>query len=731
MIPVPAAAPAGHNPVMTDATLLRAFVDGRSQTAFAELVDRHGGLVHSAARRLAPADADDVAQAVFLLLARRAPRLLGHRTLAGWLYETTRLCAANARRARGRRAALTLAAAEAAVRQPIRPSTDAALDHLDDGLARLSDGYRQVLLLRYMEGLTVDQTADRLGLTAAAVMKRSTRGLAKLRDFLARRGLAVDASAVAGSMVAQVSGLSDAHRTALAAAGTGTAAGASAVLARSAVRRLQVGRGAAGVGTAAAVAAAAWVALDRGDHRPPPAAAPLLAAAGPAVAEPPVAANTAATPRGRGRRVPRRPGRSGPRTGRHVPAAGERGGRAGDRGPVRRRSPRRRLRRLPTATARAELVDHGRRANHPVSATVETLPAIDADEGHVLLRIEPAGGHWWVTSARYTDADARFAGVPVTGPAKAAGGDRFDYGPAADRWAAFWAAERAFDFTKLTEADMPALIAGYDRVAATEAAFFDALTGSPITMPADDVRQSIDAVRRVQAAARQRGLAGVRDAVAGFRSDPAVRAIGERVVATGQAVTDRAAAQAQAHHTDARPAAVDADRVVADACRRRVGHDPRPARSSPDGCGRRPSSGGGSRSTTSALSPPGTTPATPTPPRPWGPQRKRMGACTRCSARCGSTGPTARWRRSPTGIRLARSSTGRRSTQPATARCGRCAPAERRDGTPGIKTFIHFGPDGREHEYHISGGDTVDQEWTADAVGEHQRFRRWHGEPSR
>ena len=84
-----------------DLELLRRYGTERSEAAFTELVKRHIDLVYSAALRQVSGDmpaAEDVTQAVFVDLARKAPRLGRHTSLAGWLYTSTRFLAAKARR---------------------------------------------------------------------------------------------------------------------------------------------------------------------------------------------------------------------------------------------------------------------------------------------------------------------------------------------------------------------------------------------------------------------------------------------------------------------------------------------------------------------------------------------------------------------------------------------------------------------------------------------------------
>src|SRR4029453_10692827 len=88
-----------------DAECLRRFVAKADERAFAELVERHVRLVHGAALRILanPDSAQEVAQSVFILLARQAWRLTGHPALAGWLYRTAVLQARENGRRQSRR----------------------------------------------------------------------------------------------------------------------------------------------------------------------------------------------------------------------------------------------------------------------------------------------------------------------------------------------------------------------------------------------------------------------------------------------------------------------------------------------------------------------------------------------------------------------------------------------------------------------------------------------------
>src|SRR3954447_4258859 len=98
----------GHDRMMSDdMVLVREFGASQSEAAFAALVRRHIALVHSAAmRQVGDAHlAEEIAQAVFIIFARRAQMLEPKTVLSAWLYRTTSYAAADALKARRRRQA--------------------------------------------------------------------------------------------------------------------------------------------------------------------------------------------------------------------------------------------------------------------------------------------------------------------------------------------------------------------------------------------------------------------------------------------------------------------------------------------------------------------------------------------------------------------------------------------------------------------------------------------------
>src|SRR4051812_43713456 len=99
----------------SDHELLAAFLDQRSEEAFAELIRRHGPMVVGVGRRIAGSEAEDVAQTVFLELARQGPAAKEIRNLPGWLRQVARNQATHRRDAdQSRRRHEAAAAREAA-----------------------------------------------------------------------------------------------------------------------------------------------------------------------------------------------------------------------------------------------------------------------------------------------------------------------------------------------------------------------------------------------------------------------------------------------------------------------------------------------------------------------------------------------------------------------------------------------------------------------------------------
>ncbi len=187
-------------PPATDSELLDAFVRERSHVAFAELSQRFGDLVRASAQRQVrdPHLAEDVAQAVFIVLARRAQSIRAE-YLSGWLLKTTHFCAAAALRGGLRRRYYEHEAAA------MRPITTSAIDgaeaaevvaNVDAAMAQLDERTRTAVVLRYLQNRPLREVALTMGLTADAAQKVIARALPKLRTLLERRGVALGSTTV-------------------------------------------------------------------------------------------------------------------------------------------------------------------------------------------------------------------------------------------------------------------------------------------------------------------------------------------------------------------------------------------------------------------------------------------------------------------------------------------------------------------------------------------------------
>ena len=187
------APPAPTPPTGSDVDLLTAYAARQDESAFAELVRRYYGLVQSSAERRTgdPALAEDVAQATFILLARKASALSASTPLAGWLFRVVGYAAQNAMRMERRRQRHERRAAEQRAPAPTGDDAarawDAIRPRLDSALDRLSQNDRDAVVTRYLIGLTLPATAEAAGIGVEAMKKRLQRALARLRRQLGDR----------------------------------------------------------------------------------------------------------------------------------------------------------------------------------------------------------------------------------------------------------------------------------------------------------------------------------------------------------------------------------------------------------------------------------------------------------------------------------------------------------------------------------------------------------------
>jgi RNA polymerase sigma factor (sigma-70 family) len=227
--------------VNTDHELLRAYFENRDETAFAELVGRHAGLVYASAIRQTcdPGKAEDVVQAVFILLARKAGSLGESVPLGAWLYRAAGYAAKDllkAERRRVQRDQIAYSMNPIDKTPPAGSGDDELWERispvLDDCLSRMAEVDRRAILLRFFEEKSLAEVGHALGIAEDAARKRVSRAISKLRELLARRGADVgeeDLLPVLGSRAAAMAPAGLAAATVAAVLGSTPKASAAAL----------------------------------------------------------------------------------------------------------------------------------------------------------------------------------------------------------------------------------------------------------------------------------------------------------------------------------------------------------------------------------------------------------------------------------------------------------------------------------------------------------------------
>jgi RNA polymerase sigma factor (sigma-70 family) len=164
--------------VRSDETLLRLYALHRDEAAFREVARRYGGLVYGACLHhlSRPELAEDAAQAVFLTLARKAGRVRIKTSLVPWLYEVAKRECRGVLRAERRRSSREM---------PLDEAIPAPTDHVDEALFGALDALtgpeREVIVLRFVQGLSLAEVGKTQGISEDAARMRIQRALGRLR----------------------------------------------------------------------------------------------------------------------------------------------------------------------------------------------------------------------------------------------------------------------------------------------------------------------------------------------------------------------------------------------------------------------------------------------------------------------------------------------------------------------------------------------------------------------
>lgn len=259
----------------SDAQLLADFLATGHAEPLAEVVRRHTPMVYTVARRVTNSaqDAEDVVQAVSMILATQARKLLASPSIAGWLYQVTRRAALDLRKSGTRR---QLRESEyVRQRDDVLTNPSPMAQQVDEETIRLlhaavhelPSDCREAVLLCHLEQKTQQQAAAELRCSQRTISDRLYKAYRLLHKILKQRGVMLSLSAVAallareGAVAAATSPSVTAAGIAAAYAAAGHSTLGAGTVSSTAVALAKSVNGKIALGSAAKTAATTLVAL--------------------------------------------------------------------------------------------------------------------------------------------------------------------------------------------------------------------------------------------------------------------------------------------------------------------------------------------------------------------------------------------------------------------------------------------------------------------------------------
>jgi len=190
-----------------DMDLVREYARSGSEEAFATLVSRHVNLVNSVAVRQVHDIhlAEEITQAVFIILARKAGSLNSKTILSAWLCRTAQYAAADAvkiQRRRQKREQEMYMETDLNQDEPQSCEWSEIAPVLDAAMAQLGEKDHSAIVLRFFEGKDLKQVGAALGVSENTAKSRVSRATEKLRKLFIKRGITLSAAAIAGAVSA-------------------------------------------------------------------------------------------------------------------------------------------------------------------------------------------------------------------------------------------------------------------------------------------------------------------------------------------------------------------------------------------------------------------------------------------------------------------------------------------------------------------------------------------------
>ena len=189
--------------LLSDEQLLKDVASGNT-TAFTTIVEQHQAMVYRTCLRVLgnDADAQDAAQATLIIFHQKCRTLKNDIVLGGWLYRTAELVCREHIRSSGRRKRREDEAMKSTTVTNNDDMWNTLQPELDSALTELHPKYRDVIVLRYLEGKSTNEAAAIMRTSASSVTTRLARAIEQLRACFLRRGVGLTAAALS-AMLAQ------------------------------------------------------------------------------------------------------------------------------------------------------------------------------------------------------------------------------------------------------------------------------------------------------------------------------------------------------------------------------------------------------------------------------------------------------------------------------------------------------------------------------------------------
>jgi len=161
-------------------------------TAYREIVRRYEGLIYNTCRRVigTPEDAEEITQDALLQIFHKIHQFQGRSSFKTWLYKIVHNYCRNriskiVRKREGQNA-FEEHAGHDEENLEVRERKEAVSEAVEEALGKLKKPEREIIVLKFMSGLTLQETADVLGVKLSAAKMRLYRALESFKEAYSR-----------------------------------------------------------------------------------------------------------------------------------------------------------------------------------------------------------------------------------------------------------------------------------------------------------------------------------------------------------------------------------------------------------------------------------------------------------------------------------------------------------------------------------------------------------------